>query len=80
MDLVLSGHDHGYQRFAARRGVRYVVTAGGGAPPDPIRSVPEHEFAKSCCHYVRARVDAASFQLEAVEVTGQVIDSFTLKR
>ena len=80
VDLVLSGHDHGYQRFAARRGVRYVVTAGGGAPPDPIRSVPEHEFAKSCCHYVRARVDAASFQLEAVEVTGQVIDSFTLKR
>ena len=29
--LVLSGHDHNYQRFAARRGVRYVVH-GGGAP------------------------------------------------
>jgi tartrate-resistant acid phosphatase type 5 len=29
--LVLSGHDHNYQRFAPRRGVRYVVH-GGGSP------------------------------------------------
>ena len=29
--LVLSGHDHNYQRFAPRHGVRYVVH-GGGAP------------------------------------------------
>jgi tartrate-resistant acid phosphatase type 5 len=27
--LVLSGHDHNYQRFAPRRGVRYVVHGGG---------------------------------------------------
>jgi len=29
--LVLAGHDHNYQRFAPRRGVRYVVH-GGGSP------------------------------------------------
>jgi 3',5'-cyclic AMP phosphodiesterase CpdA len=28
--LVLSGHDHNYQRFAPRKGVRYVVHGGGG--------------------------------------------------
>lgn len=28
--LVLSGHDHNYQRFAPRHGVRYVVHGGGG--------------------------------------------------
>jgi 3',5'-cyclic AMP phosphodiesterase CpdA len=28
--LALSGHDHNYQRFAARNGVRYVVHGGGG--------------------------------------------------
>lgn len=80
VDIVVSGHDHGYQRFAARNGVRYVVTAGGGAPPDPIRAVPALEFSRSCCHYVRARADAASFQLEAVDVTGQVFDTLLLKR
>ena len=29
VDLVLSGHDHNYQRFAPRRRVRYVVHGGG---------------------------------------------------
>ena len=38
--LVLSGHDHNYQRFAARRGVRYVVHGGGGRRLYPIESCP----------------------------------------
>jgi 3',5'-cyclic AMP phosphodiesterase CpdA len=29
--LVLSGHDHNYQRFAPRRGVRYLVHGGGNS-------------------------------------------------
>ena len=29
--VVLAAHDHNYQRFAARRGVTYVVHGGGGA-------------------------------------------------
>ena len=54
--LVLSGHDHNYQRFAPRRGVRYVVHGGGnpnnlyrlspcgqGHPPPRARRV-EHGF------------------------------------
>jgi hypothetical protein len=80
VDLVISGHDHGYQRFSARNGVRYIVTGGGGAPPDPIRAVPELACSRSCCHYLRARADATSLQLDAVEVTGEVIDSLALKR
>jgi calcineurin-like phosphoesterase family protein len=28
--LALSGHDHNYQRFAVRNGVRYIVHGGGG--------------------------------------------------
>ena len=30
VDLVLSGHDHNYQRFAPLDGVSYIVTGGGG--------------------------------------------------
>ncbi|MGH3081557.1 MAG: metallophosphoesterase family protein [Gaiellaceae bacterium] len=54
--LVLSGHDHNYQRFAPRRGVRHVVHGGGsptklyrlgpcprGHPPQRARRV-EHGF------------------------------------
>ena len=62
--LVLSGHDHNYQRFAPRRGVRYVVH-GGGSPtklyrleacpdgyPRRLRARPEHGFL-----YLRVRGD-----------------------
>jgi acid phosphatase type 7 len=36
VDLVLSGHDHLYQR-GERDGVRYIVTGGGGASLYGIR-------------------------------------------
>ena len=38
--LVLSGHDHNYQRFGPRRGVRYVVHGGGGQRLYDLRSCP----------------------------------------
>jgi hypothetical protein len=38
--LVLSGHDHNYQRFAPRRGVRYVVHGGGGRGLYELKSCP----------------------------------------
>ena len=38
--LVLSGHDHNYQRFAPRRDVRYVVHGGGGQRLYELRPCP----------------------------------------
>jgi 3',5'-cyclic AMP phosphodiesterase CpdA len=38
--LVLSGHDHNYQRFAPRRRVRYVVHGGGGRRLYPVEPCP----------------------------------------
>jgi 3',5'-cyclic AMP phosphodiesterase CpdA len=38
--LVLSGHDHNYQRFAPRRGVRYLVHGGGGRRLYDVGSCP----------------------------------------
>jgi hypothetical protein len=40
VQLVLSGHDHNYQRFAARNGVTYVVHGGGAAGLYPLRGCP----------------------------------------
>lgn len=39
--LVLSGHDHNYQRFAPRRGVRYVVHGGGRTSFYPLANCPD---------------------------------------
>jgi calcineurin-like phosphoesterase family protein len=40
VNLVLSGHDHNYQRFAPRNGVRYVVHGGGGQHLYPVQPCP----------------------------------------
>jgi hypothetical protein len=55
VQLVLAGHDHNYQRFAPRQGVRYVVHGGGNrrlyalkrCPPGyprRLRARKEHGF------------------------------------
>jgi 3',5'-cyclic AMP phosphodiesterase CpdA len=38
--LVLAGHDHNYQRFAPRRGVRYVIHGGGNPRLYPLTRCP----------------------------------------
>ena len=40
VQLVLSGHDHNYQRFAARRGVRYIIHGGGGTRQYDLADCP----------------------------------------
>jgi 3',5'-cyclic AMP phosphodiesterase CpdA len=82
VQLVLSGHDHNYQRFAARNGVTYVVHGGGaaglyrlhGCPssyPPRVRARYEHGFL-----YVSATEDR--LDVSAVDLRGRVSDHFSL--
>jgi 3',5'-cyclic AMP phosphodiesterase CpdA len=82
VDLVLSGHDHNYQRFAEYHGVRYLVHGGGGAhlyPVEPCPSgYPVRRFARAVHGflYIRARRDL----LRVLSVTRRrrVIDRFAI--
>lgn len=80
VDVVLSGHDHTYQRFEPRNGVLYLVTGGGGAPPDPLKSSRDLAFARSANHFLRGRADATALRLEAVDLAGVVFDQVELRR
>ncbi len=84
VQLVLSGHDHNYQRFAPRRRVTYVVHGGGGAglygletcPPGYPRRVfgrAGHGFL----YLVAARDRLQGFALSA---SGGRVDRFTVRR
>jgi hypothetical protein len=83
VQLVLSGHDHNYQRFAPRNGVTYVVHGGGGAGLYSLRRCPSSYPAR-----VRARFEhgflyisasAARLDGSAVDMRGRVTDRFTLR-
>lgn len=80
VQLVLSGHDHNYQRFLPRRRVTYVVDGGGGAHlyaivacpypyPRRLRAISAHGFLY---------LIVASDRLDgyAISMGGRVIDHF----
>ena len=75
VDLVLSGHAHGYQRMKPIDGVPYLVSGGGGGwlyQVDPRH--PNVAFATSVYHFVQFRVAGKRIQIEAKLPDGTVFD------
>jgi 3',5'-cyclic AMP phosphodiesterase CpdA len=82
VDLVLSGHDHNYQRFAARRGVRYVVHGGGGARLYPLErcpaGYPPRRRALRVHGWVYLRAGIRALRVRAVGPGGRIRDAVTI--
>ncbi|HVM39708.1 MAG TPA: metallophosphoesterase [Acidimicrobiia bacterium] len=84
VDLVLSGHDHLYQRFESAGGVTYVVTGGGGRALYDFREPCEvgvdlmsHAVEH---HFVGVEVTGDRLDAAAVADDGRVLDRFSLRR
>jgi 3',5'-cyclic AMP phosphodiesterase CpdA len=81
--LVLSGHDHNYQRFKARRGVTYVVHGGGSGYFYGLRACPRSYPVRVARRleqgflYLLVRDDRLDGY--AVNIAGRRTDSFTLR-
>jgi acid phosphatase len=77
--LVLSGHDHNYQRFE-RDGVTYVVHGGGGARLYTLRpcpsSYPRRVAARVGHGFVHVVVEPDGFLVRIVDLGGKTIDRF----
>ena len=86
VDLVLNGHDHNYQRFAAKGGVTYVVTGGGGNPTlyrlDPCPAGTPRRVVGDDQHYHFVAIEGSprALRIEAIAVGGHRIDDFSLHR
>jgi len=80
VDLVISGHDHAYER-GEDDGLRFMVTGGGGAPlyERRARRASTLSFA-SDHHYVRADVERDQVKFTAFRTDGSVIDTGVLRR
>lgn len=81
VDLVFNGHNHWYERSIPINGITYIVAAGGGAPLSPIFN-PFEWFLLTYeinFHYVVCRYMLdASMHCEAISVSGDLIDSFSV--
>ena len=82
VDLVLSGHDHNYQRFARRNGVRYVVHGGGGRDLYDLKACPQayprRVVARKTFGWLYLRSSARGLRVLAVRPGGAVVDRFTI--
>jgi 3',5'-cyclic AMP phosphodiesterase CpdA len=82
VDLVLSGHDHNYQRFAPRSGVTYVVHGGGGQALYALRSCPDsyprRAFARSAHGFLYLVARPGVLRGAAVNRAGHAVDRFAI--
>jgi 3',5'-cyclic AMP phosphodiesterase CpdA len=79
VDLVLTGHDHHYERTALLDGVTYVVSGAGSR----LRGPGTSDFtavAEKRLQFMVAEATTDALHLRAIGVGGDVIDDFTLVR
>jgi hypothetical protein len=82
IQLVLNGHDHNYQRFAPRHGVRYIVHGGGGQHLYSIErcpaSYPTRKFARAVHGFLYLRATETQLRVSSVTRRRNIIDSVVI--
>ena len=77
VDLVLQGHDHIYAATKSLKGIRYVVTGGGGAG---LYGCTQQSFSAKCAerhHFLYVTAGADELTVQAVPDSGKVFHEFT---
>lgn len=77
VDLVLQGHDHIYAATKSLKGIRYVVTGGGGAG---LYGCTSKSFSAKCAerhHFLYVTATADELTIQAVPPKGKVFHEFS---
>jgi len=79
--LVLSGHDHDYERFQPIDGVTYMVTGGGGKGVRELGAPqPGSAYSDSVIHFLQVTVDGDTLTTHAIDGTGHEFDTTVIHR
>ena len=87
VQLVLAGHEHGYERtyplvggqpVSSSPSTTYIVTGGGGGALEAVGSFPQTAISVQAFHYLRVDVEAKALTLSAIGLDGGQIDQVTL--
>jgi acid phosphatase type 7 len=78
--LVLTGHEHDYERSTPQNGVTYVVTGGGGRGTRSVGSSSFTAFSSDVLHFVYITVAGDTLALHAIDASGAEFDSLVIRR
>jgi hypothetical protein len=74
VDLVLSGHDHIYDR-GTFQSLKYIVTGGGGAPLYPVqRNDPTARKVEAAYHFIEVTATREAVRLVVLRADGSVLE------
>ena len=81
VQLILSGHEHGYERFNPINGVHSITSAGGGVPLYGFTELDvASAFFWSRYNCVRFTINGDTLEAQAIGLGGEVFDSMTIQR
>jgi hypothetical protein len=89
VQLIFSGHDHGYERFTPTNGVYSIISGGGGGPlPNyfypRVPGSDQRDDGSSqfhvAWHFLSVSVDGDTLRLEAIGTNGTVFDAMSIQR
>lgn len=78
VELVVTGHDHDYERTKPIDGTTYIVSGSAGAPIRPIMPNDFTAEARTEPHYVLVDLDGDRLSIRAINLRGEVFDSTTI--
>ena len=78
VDLVLSGHDHDYERTVPINGITYVVS-GGGSKTTKVGHSDFTAVAKRILQFLLVEIDGDRLVGTCIQPAGQVADRFELR-
>jgi 3',5'-cyclic AMP phosphodiesterase CpdA len=79
VDLVLSGHDHDYERMLPQNGVEYVVTGGGGRGTRAVGTSSFTAFSEQVLNFVFVEVQGDELLLHAIDGEGTEFDQLLIR-
>lgn len=78
VDLVLSGHEHHYERFATRHGIHFIVSGGGGGRLTTVAKSSQAVVQAQRHHFLAVHIEGDHLEVRAIDVEGQEFDHFEL--
>ncbi len=87
VDMVLTGHDHLYERTWPLRGgerrddgIVHIVSGGGGAELYPVGRSAWTAVAESCTHYCVIQISGSQLDLDVFDLDGRQVDALTVHK